>query len=484
VSQLGKSALWMGLWAAAAGGLVLYAWYGVKAPQERAEKKKAAAERLVSFGGPEGEGPEPELTRVVLESGDDSTTVELQPSGTWRIVAPVVAPVDMFHMDSVVSQLSSGRMKGIVDEAPDEEALVRYGLSPPAFVVRATAQPKGGGEPREFVLRGGAENSFDGSVYLQRDDDPRVYAVQGGVRFGLEKTTYDLRHKELMEVDKSVRHVEVSAPTFRYVLEREGEDGESRWRITRPAPLAADKQAVEGFLVGLRGHKATRFLVDSTVERTRVGLDKPVATAVIRPDVGDTVRLSLSRVQEEDRQREYLLRAQGHESTLVEIEPGAIAALDRDPFALRDRSVLTFDRDKVARLVFQRGKDPRIVVERSKPENGVGEDWRVVEPQQGAAKKFKLSSILWSLGSLRATAFLDENPKSWAKWGLDKPEREVVVLDAAGKPLATLAVGGPVPGSDTARYVRGKRPQVLEMEVGRLADLPDSAADLLEAPAP
>ncbi len=484
MSQLGRSALWMGGMALVALGLGLYAWKGVQEPEAKAKAQKEAEGQLVSFGPDAGRVA---FTQVIIESRGSATTLTLQENGAWRITAPVQATADAFQVDSLMSQLDAGRIVHLVDEAPTPEALARYGLDAPQFVIRATAKTPGGGEPTTFVLKGGGENTFDGSSYVQRGDDPKVYAVPGGVRWGLDKSTFDLRTKEVMRVERPVS-VEVKAPRHAFTVERQGENAEAQWRLlvgTPPSPLAADKQAVEGFIKGLRKQLALAFLEDSPQERARVGMDAPIATLVGRMETGEPVRLSVSQREEDGEVRTWLLRTDGRDVVLAQMEEGALSALDVDPATLRDRSVLSFDKAKVAKLVFEDQGKPRIVVERvPSAADGKGEDWRVLEPQPGPAKKFKLSSILWSLGSIRASEYLDERPKDWAKWGLDAPARKVTLLGAGDTPLATLAVGAEVPGKENTRYARGSRGGLVEIETGRLEDLPNSPADVLDAPAP
>ncbi len=53
------------------------------------------------------------------------------------------------------------------------------------------------------TLYGGVENPFDGSVYVRRDEDPRVYSVDGAVRYALEKDLYVLRAKEFLGLDEA-----------------------------------------------------------------------------------------------------------------------------------------------------------------------------------------------------------------------------------------------------------------------------------------
>ena len=60
----------------------------------------------------------------------------------------------------------------------------------------------------------------------------------------------------------------------------------------------------------------------------------------------------------------------------------------------------------------------------------------------------------------------------------------MALFDAAGKELARLTLGKEVEGTPALWYVRGTRDQVLQADSTRLADLPQSLFDVLDAPAP
>jgi hypothetical protein len=486
VRQTGKNLLLLGVLAVLAAGLGLYAWWGVAKPQEREERRKAEDARLVPLGEPpRADGAdagtrELEVSRITLQAKGDTTVLERSDAG-WRMVSPVAAAVDTYAVDGLVSQFQTGTVKETIEENPTPEDLKRYGLDAPRFTVRAHARIRGGDQEREIVLKGGAENPFDGSVYLQRGDDPRVYSAQGGIRWNLEKSAFDLRDKEVLAVEeKDVRRVELRAGRSGWIIERG--DGET-WRISQPIADRADARTVSSLLSELRTQRATSFRADSPEERARTGVDKPASVITFTLKEGDPIRLAVGRSGADAGPSVFVLRTQGSQSLLAEVPEGVMAALNKEPGDLRDKSALHFDRTRVARIAVGRADGSRIVVERpAGVDGGFSEDWRVVEPRQGPAKKFKLSSLLWTLESLQAKKLGEERPKSWAKYGVEKPEREVSVLDTSGNVLARLALGKSVPGQEGTRYARGSRDQVLEIDESRLADLPASVEEVLDTP--
>jgi len=475
VSQTGKNLATLGVLAVLAAGAGLYAFYGVKKGDEaEAERKDAESLLIAREEGPDRGSADLDVRRLVVEAKGERTTLERASDG-WRIVAPVKTRVDKVVVDGLVSQISSGKVTRTIEENPTAEDLKRYGLDMPKFVVTAKLD-----EGREIVLRGGIENTFDGSVYLQRGGDPKVYSAMGGLRWALEKTTYDLRDKAILAMPEAtkVRRLQLKGPTHGYTVD--SEDGK-RWKVTAPRAFAADAQAVTSLTAAFNGERATAFVVDSAEERKRLGLDRPVATATVTLDSGEPIQLSVSKVEEAGATKYYALRQQGEETIIGEVGESALGVFDRDPVLLQDKAVITFDKEKVERMVFRKKGSPEIVVERVRSDAGNTEDWRVVEPTEGPAQKWKLTSLLWTLGSLKAQTLGEENPKSWAKWGLDSPDREVELFDGSGKSMAHLRVGSTAEGQPTVRYVRGTRDQVLEIDGDRLSELPDAVDAVLQA---
>ncbi len=485
MTQLRKNVLTIAVLAVLTGGAGLYAWLGVMKGDEAEKKSKVEATKLVSLGedssasdaaGRSARG----FKRIALTAKGEKTVLEKH-GGEWRIVEPVVASVDKIAVDGLVSQLLTGRIKEALEEKPTAEDLRRYGLDQPRFEVTATVETPSG--TKELVLKGGAENTFDGSVYLLRGDDGKVYSAPGGLRWSLEKTTWDLRDKEVLAVpDAKLSRIELKAPHRAYTLVRDA--GKKAWRVTAPTDFAADAKEVTELASSLKNQRAIAFRQDSASEREKLGLEKPAMVASFTLESGDQIRLTLGQVELDGATKVYALREAGHETILAEVPASALGALDRDPLLLRDKSVLTFEKDQADQLVFRAAKGMEIAVQRVRNASGAAtEDWKVIRPEQGPAKKFKLASILWMLGSLKAQAFGEENPKRWTKWGLDKPTREVLLLDKAGKAIGHLRVGAEVPERENVRFMRGTRDQVLEVDSERLEDLPDTVDALMDRPA-
>ncbi len=437
----------------------------------------------------------PVFTRITVRAQGDTTELAREPDGTWRIVAPVKARAEAAAVEALLETLGSTASSPLVKDAPTDADLEKYGLKSPVFSVTAHAflpDASGGGEDvpsrqHTVTLHGGVENMFDGSVYVRRDGDAKVYAAQGSVRWSLDKDTFALRSKELLgdlEANE-LTLIEVRAKERGYVLEHEA--GTTKWRLTKPLPERADEARVTSLLKNLKEHRALSFPTDSPQTRKKWGLESPLIDARFTPRSGEPVRIRLAQVMEDGAPRVHALREQGSDAVLGEVPESALAALDVDVLELKDKHVLNFRREDVRRVVFHPGNGVApITLVNTAGTDGGSESWQVESPRQGKAQHFRVVSLLRVLGTLKASSFGEARPKNWAKYGIGDASRGAVLLGAEGRELARLWLGGDVPDESGLSYARGSGPEVMEVSVEGLA-LPMRAEDLMEgtpAPAP
>lgn len=475
---------------AAAAGLGLYAWYGVREPDAREAERKQVSEQLFDARAPGAKGEDggatpPVFTKLTVKASGGTTELERDKDGTWRITAPVSTRAETAAVEALTSTLASSRFSATVEEAPTDADLEKYGLKSPVFTVTATGYVGDAKNERTVTLYGGIENTFDGSVYVRREGDPRVYAAPGSVRWSLDKDGFALRSKEFLGPLEaaSFQSIEVKAKSNAYLLTRDA--GATGWRLVKPVEVAADEVKVADLLTALKEQRALSFPADSAETRKKLGLETPVVDARFTPAAGEPVRLRLSQVTEDGATKVYALREQGAQALLGEVPDNALSILDVGVPELKDKRALSFKRADVKRVVFHPGGGaaPIVVVSVSGADGGAGV-WEVESPKKGKAKLFRVASVLGALDTLKASAFGEAKPKSWAKYGITDASRGAVLQGADGKELARLWLGNDVKDKPGTAYARGSGPDVLEVS-STWVELPAKVEDVLEeAPSP
>jgi Domain of unknown function (DUF4340) len=470
VTAHARSLLLVLLAAALALALGLYAYFGVLRHEEKAQAEKEAKEKLVAPVSAKDGGTEViRYDRLSVTSGGETTELGRLQDGSWVISAPFRTRADPRAAEDVISALQALRLTRIIDEQPKDEDLERYGLKPPRFSVTATAE----GAPPLTVL-GGVENTFDGSVYVQRAADARVYAVEGFARTSLDKTTDALRARDVLGArDLGLLGLQLKSANHDWAAAREPE---KPWAFQKPAGQPADGAAISQWVAGLAQQRASKFLTDSPAERKRTLVEKPAVDASFRR-MEETVRVRLA-VGPLEADPAYVLREDAFGTTLAEVPRSALASLDVPAAELRDRRVLNFDPSRVERIRFlPEGGGPTFVVQRNRTDAGALPGWLLVSRTPQPASTAKVGSLLYALSSLKWLPLEEAPPKDP---GLGATARTILLEDAQGQVLGTLVLGKTAYRKDKTVWTRSVSGEVVQVDLGRLTALPAQPEDLTD----
>lgn len=467
--------LWALLGAAVVAlGLGLYAYLGVMKGEERETERKRLAEQLVHpVSRPDGGTEQVRYDRLVVKAKGETTELARLPDQSWVITRPMKVAADVRTAEDMVGALQFARLKSTIEETPTAEDLQRFGLDHPAVEVTASAE----GVPA-LTVRLGKENPFDGSVYLQREGDPKVYAVSATTRATLDRSTFDMRDRDVIAVrDLGVTRIEVKGKKGDWAVARE--PGQP-YGFVRPVKEEADTAAISSWLGTLRGTKATRYLQDSPAERKRTGVETPLVEATFQRGSTETVHLRLGAGKAEA-DPAYVLREDQFGTSLAEVPRTAVAALDRSAAELRDRTVLHVKPEDVARIRIGAGP-AAVTVERERPTDGGLETWRLQPQAAGPVDPFKASSLLYGLTALKAEPTDAALPTDVRRTGLGPSARTVTLEDKDGKALGSISLGA-TSTKPAGTFIRDDRGRVVLVDSARLKEIPGKAADLV-SPAP
>jgi len=161
-------------------------------------------------------------------------------------------------------------------------------------------------------------------------------------------------------------------------------------------------------------------------------------------------------------------------------EPGVMlvgeelwTALPKTVAVLRDKVVVAYAYDKVARIALEHAKGA-VTIERD------GSGWKLTAPEPLKADAGAVNALLWRIRDLRASGFLGEEAKDVTRY-LSKPEVTVRIWEEGAKEPKVLLLGASheVRGGQPAAVaaMEGQGPVML-VEAKALEDLARTAADL------
>jgi hypothetical protein len=428
-------------------GVFYYVWE-VRLGPER-EKTEARKGRVFTV--------EPaDVTEVVLRRGEE--TVRLKRAGeSWDLLEPLKSAGDRGAVEEVVTSVATARMDREIDAKPQN--LGDFGLDKPA--AEATLTLKDG---KQVGLRLGAKSPTGTWVYAQETGKPNVIVVSDGVLRDATRPVADWRSKTVLTFDrKDVTGVDVVTRDETLALEA----SENRWRLTRPRPLPADADAMREFFEKLAAARIKEFVAEAPRSLEPYGLERPVRVAIHTGKEKDraTKTLLLGRVDEK-KKGVYAMRP-GEPSVLL-LPDDVWAALPKNTAAVRDKTVVDFERDKVVGMQLD---SPRGQLTLAKE----GDRWKIVKPEALPADPVETGAVLMRLKALRASAFLSDDASGIQRY-LARPEvKATLTLEGQTSPMTLLLAPAPDKrGGQPTAYaaVAGHGPVVLVegsalTEVGR-----------------
>ncbi len=202
-----------------------------------------------------------------------------------------------------------------------------------------------------------------------------------------------------------------------------GQDGV--WRITSPEPLPGDRDAISSLVSSVASLEADKIVEEKPEDLAPFGLKEPRTRVVVTLKDGSARTVLLGDdapvgsggfAQLQGDPRVYLLTS------------WVKGGLDKLAVDLRDKRLLTFDREKIVRVELQRGAQ---TIEFSRNARG---DWVISRPQTYRADGWSVDDFIRRLQDLKLDPLLTSDQKAdlERQFKAGAPAVTVTVTDAAG----------------------------------------------------
>jgi hypothetical protein len=457
--------------AGAIGGAALWV---TRDTEKKAQQKEKSAKLFDAF-----EKAKARKVKLLRDGKLVATVTRADSSAPWKVAEPVATDADTTTVDTMLNAIADFKQKTDLGEADPKQ----YGLDRPNTVVTVTLD-----DGKEQTLEIGETNPFDSSVYVRKGGDKTVRIADGWEKAPFEKQLLDLRDKRVLHLDDSadVRRIEVAGTSPSYKLEKEG----TAWKLLAPQQGAADASTADRVATVLKSLRATGIAAESAegAALKQYGLSPgkiTVQLTVAAPGGKDSYRRTLLLGQPPPQKGSVAVKTYAKRDdapTVYEVDQQILKDLQKEPFDLQDKSLVHANREDVKKIVFEQPGSPRLVVERKReqPKDGgfPDETFTVLEPKQGPAKKWKLSSALYTITGLRASAFAAK-PDAAAF----NQARTISLLGDGDKVLATVRIGAETKDGKRRYASSDSLGRVAEIEKTTADDLPKTLDDVLEPPA-
>lgn len=237
---------------------------------------------------------------------------------------------------------------------------------------------------------------------------------------------------------------------------------EGSWRMTAPLEGGADPSTITSITQALATLERQRTIDETGENASQYGLASPSLEIDFTTNDGTSHRLVLGEATPSG---SSLYATRDQEPAVFLVPQYQKSTFNKTTFDLRDKSIVTFDRDKVEGLTVTADGH---TVDLEKGDNG---QWRVAAPVDARADSGTVESVISQLQTAQMKAAISDEPVAEAdlrQYGLARPP-VVATLDAGGEPVK-LEIGGDAE-SDTLYARNSARPGVFTVENTVASDL-------------
>lgn len=203
------------------------------------------------------------------------------------------------------------------------------------------------------------------------------------------------------------------------------------WELLTPVKAKADGQTVNAFLSFLQSARYSRTVEDSAKDLGVYGLQAPSLT--LRLQLKDQSEKTL--LVGDDHPMTQNLYVKQAEQNKVLLATAKRSDLDKSLFDLRDKGLLDFKVEEIAKIKFQNeGKSFQLIKQ--------NEHWEFGPPIKAKGDTGNIKSFLRQVQKFQVKRFMDESPESLAPYGLDAPSARLTLESSEeNKASLTLLVG-------------------------------------------
>lgn len=373
--------------------------YWVDLPQAEEESKP---QKLVEFTAADA-------TALLLTYADFQ--VDLQKRGdAWHIVRPLETAADSTAVNNLLGALAGCEVKKELSGTSTD--LAQYGLSTPFVTVKVKVAD------RELpVVRVGKNAPVGFTTYLQRAADGPILLANASLRSSLDKKLADFRDKTILSfADDALSRIEIRNQEREIVLTQSS----GVWTIDTPGPYRADTTTVRSLLSSLRALRISEFVDDAPGDLAEFGFDAPRLRIRLLEGPDDIEKQLVFGAKGNDKNEPYVQSKSS--PTIYTVGEFTLRELDKNLNELRDKTILSFDRERADRVEVDRKDGTGFVLVRRD-----GQDWRV-DGIEGTPAPSVANAYVGDLHQLKGYEIAADRPEGLAAFGLDAPLLTVRIL--------------------------------------------------------
>lgn len=377
---------------------------------------------------------------IVIENGEDKIDLR-KIDNKWRLQAPIKDQADGSAINNLLSDLEDWRKDATISAKEieqDKGKLTEFGLAKPKIRLKLFGQ----GAPPEILF--GKDAALEGRMYVRFENAKDAFLVGQSVRKDIDKKAEDFRDRRLTDlIMAQVNRVVLKTPAGEMELQKK----EDHWDIVKPLHARGNDQKIDDLISQVTTAQIQQFVADDRGDLHPYGLAEPRGSLTLFGENdksgrrGDTdssrseqgQMLQIGGVPEKNKDQVYVrFSARGFVYTLPKkIEE----VLNTKPDDLRDRHLVRIDTKILDRITINSASKGKTVLGRK------NENWTIVSRNNARTNSSEVQHLIDTLQNTQVTRFVEDVASDLPKYGLDKPQLEIVFSSFASENTAETKAG-------------------------------------------
>jgi hypothetical protein len=404
--------------AIALGAFVYLRFFELKQPST--EEARRQAQNVVNFDRDKIDG-------IVIQNGDEKIELRRR-DNRWRLETPIKDQADSSLIDNLLWDLGNWQKEGTISAKEidaGKSKLTEYGLNNPKLRLKLIGQNK----PPAILF--GKDAAFEGKMYVRFENSKETYLAGQSIKKDIDKKPEDFRDRKLTDLTNAhVSRVILKTPTGEIELQKKGD----RWEILKPLRAPGDDQKIGDLIAQVTASRIQQFVADDHGDLHAYGLAEPRgAITLFTQEDKQGQLLQIGGVPEKQKDQIYVRFApRGFVYTL----PKKIEEiLNTKPDDLRDRHLVRIDTNILDRITIDApGRDKTVLARK-------GENWIIASRNNVPGNSGEVRRFIDTLQNERVTKFVEDVASNLPKYGLDKPQLQLIFSSFASENTAETKAG-------------------------------------------
>jgi Domain of unknown function (DUF4340) len=384
------------------------------------EEARWRAQNVVTFDREKLEG-------IVIESGDDKIELRRQ-GGMWRLEAPFKDRADSGVIERLLTALDGWQKLETIpaaEIAKDKSRLDEFGLSKAKLRLKLL----GPDAPPEIVF--GNDGALEGQMYVRLGNTNDVFLAPQTLRNNIAIKPEEFRDRNLTHLTTTqVARIRLKTAAGEMELEKKTD----HWEIVKPLRARGDDSKIGDLLAQITTARIDKFVAEDRGDLHSYGLGEPRGSITLfAADDKQGELYQIGGVPETAKDQVYVRSTA--RNAVYTLPKTMEEILSLKPSDLRDRHLVRIEMDILDRITIDAVGKGKTVLARK------GEPWRIASRNNQPANSGEVKRLLDLVQAEQVTKFVEDVASDLSKYGLDKPQLQLIFSSFASENTAETTAG-------------------------------------------